>query len=72
MASPNTNWSELLTTTLYKRSAKLSDNMSKNNGLLVCLNEKGRKKPIDGGAAILEPLDYSENGTFKRLTLAAA
>jgi hypothetical protein len=72
MASPNTNWGELLTTTLYKRSAKLSDNMSKNNGLLARLNEKGRKKPFDGGAGILEPLDYAENGTFKRLTFAAA
>lgn len=66
MASPNTNWSELLTSTLYKRSGKLSDNMSKNNALLVRLSQKGRKKPVDGGAAILQELDYSENGTYKR------
>jgi len=66
MASPNTNWSELLTTTLYKRGPRLSDNVSKNNGLLARLNEKGRKSMVDGGAALTEPLDYSENNNYKR------
>ena len=62
MASPNTNWSEILTTTLYKRSKKLSDNVSKNNALLARLDEKGKRKPFDGGVAIIQELDYSENG----------
>ncbi len=66
VTTPNTSFSEILTTTLYNRSGKLSDNMSKNNGLLARLSERGRKKPVDGGAQILQELDYSENGTFKR------
>jgi hypothetical protein len=66
MASPNTNWSEILSTTLYNRSGELADNMLKNNGLLAKLQEKGNVQPIDGGVAIIEELEYAENGTYTR------
>lgn len=66
MASPNTNWNEILTTTLYNRSGELADNVLKNNGLLARLQEKGNVDPIDGGVAIIEELEYSENGTYTR------
>lgn len=62
MASPNTNWNEILTTTLYNRSGELADNVLKNNGLLAKLQEKGNVKPIDGGVAIVQELEYAENG----------
>lgn len=68
MAIPNSAWSEILTTTLYNRSGELRDNMSKNNALLRRLSEKGNRRPFDGGAAILEEMEYSENGTYKRYT----
>ncbi len=66
MASPNVNWPEITTTTLYKRSKKLADNVTKNDALLSRLNSKGNVKPVDGGQAIVEELEYSENGTFTR------
>ncbi len=66
MASPNTNWGEIATTTLYKRSRKLADNVTKNNALLRRLSERGKVKTVDGGIAIVQELEYSENGTYKR------
>lgn len=66
MATPNTNWSEITTTTLFNRSRKLSDNVTKNNALLRRLKQKGKVKSFDGGQAIVQELEYSENGTYKR------
>ena len=66
MAIPNTNWGEITTTTLYNRSRRLADNVTKNNALLRRLSQKGRIKPFDGGQAIVQEIEYSENGTFKR------
>lgn len=62
MASPNTNWGEITTTTLYNRSRQLADNVTKNNALLRRLSMKGKIKPVDGGQAIVQELEYSENG----------
>lgn len=66
MAIPNTNWPEITTTTLFNRSRKLADNVSKNNALLRRLSEKGKVKDFDGGQAIVQEMEYSENGTYKR------
>jgi hypothetical protein len=66
MASPNTNWGEITTTTLYNRQRKLADNVTKNNALLRRLSERGKIKGFDGGQAIVQELEYSENGTYKR------
>ena len=68
MSIPNTSWSEITTTTLFNRSKKLADNVTKNNALLRRLSEKGKVRTWDGGQAIVEELEYSENGT---LALAA-
>jgi len=56
MAIPNTNWSEITTTTLYNRSRKLADNVTKNNALLRRLSQKGKVKPFDGGQAIVQEM----------------
>jgi hypothetical protein len=66
MAIPNTNWSEITTTTLFNRSRKLADGVTKNNALLRRLSQKGKVKPFDGGQAIVQEMEYAENGTFKR------
>jgi hypothetical protein len=66
MAIPNVNWGEITTTTLFNRSKKLADNVTKNNGLLRRLNKKGKVKPVDGGQAIVQEMEYAENGTYKR------
>jgi len=66
MTVPNTNWSEITTTTLFNRSKKLADNVTKNNALLRRLSQKGKVKPFDGGQAIVQEIEYSENGTYVR------
>lgn len=64
MASPGL--SEIVTTTLRKRSGKLADNMSDNNALLFKMSEKGTMDPVDGGRTIVEELEYADNGTVQR------
>ncbi len=66
MAVPNTNWGEVTTTTLFNRSKTLADNVTKNNALLMRLSERGKIKDFDGGQAIVQEIEYSENGTYKR------
>ena len=56
----NTNYDDIFTTTLEKRSKKLADNVSKNNALLSRLSAKGKIRTIDGGSKILEELEYGE------------
>lgn len=64
MPSPNSNFSEIVTTTLRHRSKKLKDNMSKNIALLMRLQEKDNIEEVSGGRTIVEELDYAENSTF--------
>lgn len=66
MATPNVNWGEITTTTLFNRSKSLTDDVSKNNAILTRLSAKGKIKTFDGGQAIVQEIEYSENGTFKR------
>jgi len=65
MASPNTNYTEIVTTTLRHRSGELADNVSKSNALLSRLSSKGKVRPVSGGRVIVEELEYAENSTFK-------
>lgn len=62
MTIPNTSWSEITTTTLFNRSKKLADSVTKNNALLARLTQKGKVKTFDGGQAIAQEIEYSENG----------
>lgn len=61
---PSPNVSEIVTTTINNRSKKLSDNVANNNALLQRLEKRGKKKTADGGARIMQELEYGENGTF--------
>lgn len=65
MASPNSVFTELVTTTYRKHSKDIKDNISKNNALLQRLGVKGTRKE-DGGLTIAAPLDYAANGTYQR------
>lgn len=64
MASPNL--SEIVTTTLRRRSGKLADNVLRNNALLNRLKAKGRSRPFTGGRTIVEELEYANNQTYRR------
>jgi hypothetical protein len=39
---------------------------TKNNALLRRISQKGKVKSFDGGQAIVQEIEYSENGTYKR------
>ncbi|MBQ8660804.1 MAG: phage major capsid protein [Alphaproteobacteria bacterium] len=57
---PNTDYNDILTTTLESRSGKLADNVSENSALLNRLKNKSKIRPISGGSKILEELEYGE------------
>jgi hypothetical protein len=63
MASPNLT--EIVTTTLRRRSKKLADNISQHNALLSRLRSKGNSSLVPGGRTIVEELEYAENATFQ-------
>ena len=48
MASANTNYSDILATTIESRSRKVADNVTDNNAVLKKLEMKGRIKPFSG------------------------
>lgn len=66
MASPNSTFTELVSTTWRNHSKEIRDNVSKNNALLRRMAEKGRTRIEDGGLTIVTPLDYASNGTYQR------
>ena len=57
---PNTDYNDILTTTLESRSGKLADNVSENSALLNRLKNKGKIRPVSGGSKIIEELEYGE------------
>lgn len=66
MASPNSTFTEMVTTTLRKHYREVTDNVSANNALYSRMKKKGNIKTEDGGYEIAIPLDYAENGTYQR------
>ncbi len=56
MASPNTNFGQIESSTLVKwLNTNFSDNIFNGLPLFAWLNKNGRKKLVDGGAFLLEP-----------------
>lgn len=66
MASPNTVFTELVSTTFRKHGKEIKNNVSKNNALLRRVYDKGNVRREDGGLTIVAPLDYAENNTYQR------
>jgi hypothetical protein len=66
MPSPSTVFTELVTTTDRTWGSKITDNVSKHNGLLTIMKKKGKIKTVSGGYEIAEPLEYAENSTYQR------
>lgn len=62
MAFANASVSDILATTIEKRSRKIADNVTKNNALLMRLKQKGRARPFSGGRLIYEELSFAQNG----------
>ncbi len=67
MASPNSTFTEMVTTTMRHHKRKVVDNVTKNNALLTLLKERGNiKTDASGGYEIAIPLSYAENATYQR------
>lgn len=63
MASANSNFDNLLTTTLANYRKTLTDNVFTARPLTYTLMEKGRIRMLNGGTKIVEPLIYGLNDT---------
>lgn len=66
MPSPNSIFTELVTTTFRKHRKDIVDNVSHNNAFYERMMRKGRKRVEDGGLTIAAPLEYAMNGTYQR------
>lgn len=66
MASPNSTFTELVSTTFRKHRKEIKDNLSNRNALMKYIMKRGNTRKEDGGLTIACPLDYAENGTFQR------
>jgi len=66
MASPNSTFTELVSTTFRKHRKEIADNVSNRNALYKYIVKQGNYTKDDGGLTIVTPLDYAENGTYQR------
>jgi len=66
MASPNTTFTELVSTTFRKHRKEIKDNLSNRNALLKYMMKRGNTRKEDGGLTIATPLDYASNSTYQR------
>ena len=66
MASANSTFTELVSTTFRKHRKEIKDNLSNRNALLKYMMKRGNTRKEDGGLTIATPLDYAENGTYQR------
>jgi len=66
MASPNSTFTELVSTTFRNHKSEIYDNISNRNALCKRIMTKGNYEREDGGLTIVCPLDYAENSTYQR------
>lgn len=66
MASPNSTFTELVSTTFRKHRKEIKDNLSNRNALLKYIMKRGNYLKEDGGLTIATPLDYTSNSTYQR------
>lgn len=66
MASPNSAFTELITSTFRKIRKDVKDNFSNRNALLKHIYRRGNYRREDGGLTIVTPLDYNSNSTYQR------
>lgn len=66
MASPNSTFTELVSTTFRKHRKEIKDNFSVRIALLRYMKQRGNMLTEDGGLTIACPLDYTTNGTYQR------
>lgn len=62
MASPNTTYTDIVTTSLAGYSGELADNITNHNALLRQLDRKGNNN-VATGRTIVQELEFATNGT---------
>jgi len=62
--SPNSTYTEIVTTTLAGYSKTMADNVTNNNALLRHIDSNGNKSPATG-RTIVQELEYATNSTTK-------
>jgi subtilisin family serine protease len=62
--SPNSTYTEIVTTTLAGYSKTMADNVTNNNALLRHIDRNGNKMPATG-RTIVQELEYAVNSTTK-------
>lgn len=62
MASPNSSFTDIVTTSLQGYSGEIADNITNHNALLKQIDKKGNKR-IATGRSIVQELEYAENST---------
>lgn len=66
MPSPNSVFTEIVTTTFRNHKGKIADNVSKHNALYRKMKSGGRTRTESGGYSIVCNLEYASNGTYQR------
>lgn len=66
MASPNSTFTEIVTTTLRNHPTRVADNVSANNALYMRLKKRGKIRMESDGYEIVAPLSYAETATYQR------
>jgi hypothetical protein len=65
MASGNSSYTALITSTLQNLPAEVFDAVSTNNALLYMLQKKGNLKIVSGGRSFTHPIYYKQNTSFR-------
>ena len=65
MATGNSSFTKLITTSLQNLPSEIFDAYSTNNALLYMLQKKGNIKIVSGGRSFTHPLRYKANTSFK-------
>ncbi len=66
MPSPNSTFTELVSSTFRKVRTDVKDNLSNRNALLKYVKRRGNMRTDDGGLTIVTPLEYAQNTTYQR------
>lgn len=65
MATPNSNFDEILSTTIRRYGPRIWDNVTNNVTFYKYLRNRGRIQKEDGGYSLLEQVAFSENNNFQ-------
>jgi len=63
MSFANTDFTDIITTTLHSRSGQIADNLTDNSPFLRRLKARGNIRPFSGGDFIVEELMYPDDAT---------